>query len=287
MNLDISVMSGAGNKFIVLDNRKYKISLDEGSELAQTLCAGNDLLPRTEGLLLIDDAPASSGLHFIMTFFNPDGSHGAMCGNGGRCAVHFAERQGFFAASRTPEVWFSVAGISYRAEVNRIRNSVCLYFPEPEEIAFPIMLMLEGGIKLTAGYVNVGSDHAVIWFPEAGGVVQGGFNNFNIEHWGSLIRHHSSFPRGANANFYTVVGEQTLRLRTFERGVEAETGACGTGAISTAIIAHLRHDMMPPIHVIPPSGSELIVNFYLKNDGLQNISLEGAAQVLKTVTVAV
>lgn len=287
MNLDVSLMSGAGNTFVVLDNRKHKISLNEGSELAQTLCAGNDILPRTEGMMLIDDAPAGSGLHFVMNFFNPDGSFGAMCGNGGRCAVHFAERNGFFTATRTPEVWFSAPETKYKAEINRMRGSVCLYFPEPEEIVFPMLLTLEGGMKLTAGYVNVGSDHAVIWFPEAGGVLQAGFNGFDIQKWGAAVRHNSAFPRGANANFYTIVGEQTIRLRTFERGVEAETGACGTGAISTAIIAHLRHEMMPPIHIIPPSGSELIVNFFLHHDGLNDISLEGAAQVLKNVSFTV
>ena len=287
MNLDVSLMSGAGNTFVVMDNRKHKISVAEGCELAQTLCAPSEHLPRTEGMMLIDDAPAGSGLHFIMQFFNPDGSHGAMCGNGGRCAVHFAERHGFFHSAQTPEIWFTALETKYKAEINRMSSTVRLFFPEPEEINFPMQLTLEGGMRLTAGFVNVGSDHAVVWFPEAGGLVQAGFNGFDINKWGAVVRHNKAFPNGANANFYTIIGEQTIRLRTFERGVEAETGACGTGAISTAIIAHLRHEMMPPIHIFPPSGSELIVNFFLNHGGLDEISLEGGAQVLKTVTMAV
>jgi diaminopimelate epimerase len=287
MDMDVSLMSGAGNTFVVLDNRKYHLSEQEGSELAQKLCPASTNLPRTEGLILVEEASAESGLHFVMRFFNPDGTFGAMCGNGGRCAVHFAEQHGFFTSSRTPNIWFAASDIKYQAEIHPIRASVRLYFPEPEEIVFPMLLRLDNDVKITAGYVNVGSDHAVIWFPEVGGVMQSGFNGFDIAQWGAAVRHNNAFPRGANANFYTIVGEQTMRLRTFERGVEAETGACGTGAISTAIIAHLRHEMLPPIHIIPPSGSELIVNFVLQHDGIEELSLEGDARVIKSLIVSV
>jgi diaminopimelate epimerase len=237
--------------------------------------------------MLLDAAEAASGEHFAMNFFNPDGSHGAMCGNGGRCAVRFAEIHGFFVASEASEILFSTLGTSYKAELNRISNTVRLFFPPPEEIDFPLLLKFDDGEKLTAGFVNVGSDHAVIWFPEAGGIIRTGFTTFDINEWGKKVRFHPQFPRGANANFYTIVGEQTLRLRTFERGVEAETGACGTGAISTALIAFLRHDVQPPIRIFPPSGEELIVNFFTHhNDAdFDEISLEGNARIVKTVLV--
>ncbi len=285
MQTEIALMSGAGNTFVVMDNRNHRLSVQEGCDLAPTLCAGNAELPRTEGLMLIDCAEADSGQHFTMNFFNPDGSHGAMCGNGGRCAVRFAETHGFFVASKTSEIQFSSLGTSYKAELNRMGDTVRLFFPPPEEVDFPVLLKFDDGAKLTAGFVNVGSDHAVIWFPEAGGLIKTGFNMFDIDYWGSAVRHHKQFPRGANANFYTIVGEQTLRLRTFERGVEAETGACGTGAISTAIIAYLRHDVQPPIRIFPPSGEELIVNFFIRHEELDEISLEGNARIVKNVRV--
>lgn len=287
MTIELAQMSGAGNTFVVIDNRRYKISIDEGKELAQELCAASESLPRTEGLILLDYAPPGSGLHFIMRYFNPDGTYGAMCGNGARCAVHYAERCGFFTLAKTPEIYFAAPETSYKAEIHRMRQTVRLYFPEPEEIAFPLMLTLEGGAKITAGYVNVGSDHAVIWFPEIGGMTKSGFNAFDIDYWGGMVRRHEEFANGANANFYTIIGEQTIRLRTFERGVEAETGACGTGALSTAIIAHLRHEISPPIRIIPPSGSELTIHFFIGDRGFDQLSLEGGAEVVKTVSVTV
>jgi diaminopimelate epimerase len=235
----------------------------------------------------LNAADAASGQHFVMDFFNPDGSHGAMCGNGGRCAVRFAETHGFFTPSRTPEILFSTLGTHYKAELNRMGNTVRLFFPPPEEIDFPLLLKFDNGDKLTAGFVNVGSDHAVIWFPEASGIIRTSFIAFDINEWGAKVRHNALFPRGANANFYTIVGEQTLRVRTFERGVEAETGACGTGAISTALIAYLRHDVHPPIRILPPSGEELIVNFFMHHEEFDEISLEGNAKIVKNVQVEI
>lgn len=287
MKADVSLMSGAGNTFVVLDNRKYRLSVQEGSELAQTLCAGNSELPRTEGMMLLDAAEAASGKHFAMNFFNPDGSHGAMCGNGGRCAVRFAEVHNFFTVARTSEIHFSTLETDYKAELNRMGNTIRLFFPPPEEIDYPILLTFSPEERFTIGFVNVGSDHAVVWFPEASAAIRASFINFDIDVWGSRVRHHKQFIRGANANFYTIVGEQTLRLRTFERGVEAETGACGTGAISTAIIAYLRHDIQPPVRIVPPSGEELIVNFSLRHDEFCEISLEGSANLIKTVQIEI
>ncbi len=295
MNIELDYMSGAGNTFVVLDNRQYRFSVQEGSALAQRLCGGiggETQLPRTEGLILLDAARAASGEHFTMNFFNPDGSHGAMCGNGGRCAVRFAETHGFFDSTHIDStqdgnVYFSTLGVRYKGLVNLEANTIRLFFPAPEEVDFPLLLTFDSGDKLTVGFVNVGSDHAVIWFPEASSFIRSVFPDFDIATWGAKIRHHAQFSRGANANFYTIIGEQTLRLRTFERGVEAETGACGTGAISTAIIAYLRHDVQPPVRIIPPSGEELVVNFSLSNGDFTEVSLEGNARTLATMYVEV
>ncbi|TAE24716.1 MAG: diaminopimelate epimerase [Candidatus Kapaibacterium sp.] len=289
MNVEIAYMSGAGNTFVVLDNRHYRFSLEQGGALAKLLCTGivEAQLPRTEGLMLLDATDTASGEHFAMNFFNPDGSHGAMCGNGGRCAVRFAERHGFFEPNDGENIYFSTLGTRYKASLHRERDTIRLFFPTPEEIDFPLLLTLDNGDKLTAGFVNVGSDHAVIWFPEANSMIRSLFSAFDIAAWGATIRHHPYFPRGANANFYTIVGKQTLNLRTFERGVEAETGACGTGALSTAIIAYLRHDIQPPVRILPPSGEELIVNFSLTNGDFTELSLEGNARIRATMRVEV
>jgi diaminopimelate epimerase len=295
MNLDVSLMSGAGNTFVMLDNRIHKLSIQEGCEIAPILCTDSEYLPRTEGLIFIENALPGSRLHFVMRFFNPDGSHGSMCGNGGRCAVKFAALHGVFDGlshgaltnHESLRIRFSVLDTEYTAELIARTDTVRLFFPAPHEITYPLLLTLEDGAKITAAFVNVGSDHAVVWFPEVSGEIRSTFVDFDIAHWGARIRHNTAFPRGANANFYTVVGERTVRLRTFERGVEAETGACGTGAISTALIAHLRHDILPPVRILPPSGEELIVNFTTTSDGFDNISLEGNAVIIKTFSLSI
>jgi diaminopimelate epimerase len=280
-------MSGAGNLFSVLDNRKYKLSLQDGSKLAPALCHVPNRI-RTEGLMLIDAATPKDNdeynnapLDFRMTFFNPDGSHGAMCGNGGRCAVKFAHTRGLYTIPNDRCIRFTALDTLYTAEfADAEQKNVRLFFPPPHRADFPVHLPVTENVALTVGVTDVGSDHAVVWFDELGRQIGQGFQAFDIQHWGSLVRRHPQFPRGANANFYTIAGKQTLYLRTFERGVEAETGACGTGAISTALIAHLRHEITPPITVIPTSGSPLTIGFHPSPDDMNEISLTGSAEIL-------
>lgn len=287
-------MSGAGNLFSVLDNRHLNLSLHDGRELAPALCKPMNR-PASEGLMLIDapeiqdheNAAPLEPLDFRMTFFNPDGSHGAMCGNGGRCAVKFARARGFFAPPRGRRICFTALDTLYTAEfADDEEQTVRLFFPPPRHVDFPVHLPITETVALTVGVTDVGSDHAVVWFDELGRQIHQGFQEFSTSEWGPLVRRHAQFPHGANANFYTIAGVQTLHLRTFERGVEAETGACGTGAISTALIAHLRHEIQPPITVIPTSGSPLTIGFHPGTDAIQEISLTGSAEILGVDEVA-
>jgi len=290
--IEITLMSGAGNLFSVVDNRRTRWSVEHGKQFAPMLC--KQVFDRTtEGLMLINGSEAEHD--FGMEFFNPDGSHGAMCGNGGRCAVWFAHTSGVFAKPVGSHVQFSVLDTLYHATVMGAER-VRLVFPPPREVQFPFRLVLEAAstqyldnVSLNIGYVNVGSDHAVVWFDELGRQIQRTIANVDIQHWGALVRHHAAFPRGANANFYALLGTHdglpTLQIRTFERGVEAETGACGTGAIATALVAYLRHDLKPPVRLVPPSGSPLVVDFLPAPDDVEFITLEGSAEVLDKRTV--
>jgi diaminopimelate epimerase len=297
--VEVTLMSGAGNLFSVVDNRRIQWSVEQAKHLAPALC--KQVFERqTEGLMLIGNGEAEQD--FQMEFFNPDGSHGAMCGNGGRCAVWFAHSNGIFAKPVGSHVQFSALDTLYHATVLD-KERVRLVFPPPREVNFPLHLALKAprhsdehhsdkglaDVSLTIGYVNVGSDHAVVWFDELGRQIQRTIANVDIQHWGALVRHHSAFARGANANFYALLGAHdglpTLHIRTFERGVEAETGACGTGAIATALVAYLRHDLKPPVRLVPPSGSPLVVNFLPTPDNVECITLEGSAEILDTRTV--
>jgi diaminopimelate epimerase len=332
-------MSGAGNRFSVVDNRTYQLSLEQGKLLAPLLCAPQPLLGSqpTEGMMLVaptsaDESVSALSLDFTMHFFNPDGSYGAMCGNGGRCAAHFAALHGITnnttaKNSSIPEraLQFSSMGTAYTAEIITPKPSatpeasdshagssqpsevhVRLYFPPPREMVYPFGLTLPNGLHLTIGYVDVGSDHAVVWFNELGSqmthllqqhsiesqtTLPQGFDTFDIHYWGALIRHYNGYPqevqRGANASFYTVLGRNCVRIRTFERGVEAETGACGTGAIATAMTAILRHNLVPPITVIPPSGSPLVIDLLPSIDDVERITLTGSSVLLGEAVVDV
>lgn len=269
-------MSGAGNLFTVIDNRTAKFSIEKGREVA-SLCCSSQVSPfLTDGLILLNSGDEK--YDFRMDFFNPDGSYGAMCGNGARCAVRFADEKGFFKNSRTKSINFTVLDAEYHAEINE--NTVKVSFPPPMFIQ-KVDLDIQNKV-LEVDYVNVGSDHAVMDFSELEPVLSQKFQDFDIKFWGSFVRNHTTFqPRGANANFYQVENDVNVQLRTFERGVEAETGACGTGAISTALIASLKYQLGNKVNIIPTSGSPLWVEFLPSLEKIEEITLEGSAEVLE------
>lgn len=272
MTIEYVIMSGAGNVFTVLDNRRYGFSIDDGKRLAPLLCSAQYAGKATEGMMLLAPSPRA-GEHFRMEFFNPDGSHGAMCGNGGRCAVRFAVEHGI--TQQHDRLVFSVLDAVYTASMQG--DTVRVEFPPPRCVEFSHPLAL-GNSTVPAGYVDVGSDHLVLNINDLAPLVDADFSSFDIEHWGALVRNHASVaPRGANANFYQCQPDGSLHLRTFERGVEAETGACGTGAIATTLIAAHRHNLAMPVRLVPTSGRALLVTAH--NNGVDGILLEGDALV--------
>lgn len=280
MTIACTIMSGAGNVFTVIDNRQYLFSIEQGKHLAPLLCSARYAGKTTEGMMLIAPSPRA-GEHFRMEFFNPDGSHGAMCGNGGRCAVRFAVENGITQQHDT--LVFSVLDTVYTASLQDALISV--FFPPPRQVNNSHLLTF-GNHTLYAGYVNVGSDHLVLNIDDLAPLLGADFSSFDIQRWGALVRNHPSVaPHGANANFYQYQPDGSLRLRTFERGVEAETGACGTGAIATTLIAARRHNLAMPVRLLPTSGRAVWVTAH--NNGADGIVLEGDALVEQSMTVEI
>ncbi len=279
MKIKVFHMSGAGNKFSVINAVDYNLSIIQLAKLAPILCTKSMNNPYySEGLISVD--AAVKGLDFRAEFLNPDGSHGAMCGNGGRCAVYFASNQKIFKY-QNKLIDFSMAGNKYKARINQ-DNTISLNFPPPIRIIDPKELRLKKHI-LNVGYVNVGSDHAVIDFDLLNGV--GSFNEFDLVGFSSEIRFHNDFqPLGVNVNVYNVIGSKVF-LRTFERGVEAETGACGTGAISTALIASKKYNLNFPIKVIPTSKEEIQVDIIGTKNNIVGLVLTGPAVILDSYYV--
>ncbi len=280
MKLEVSYMSGAGNLFTVLNNCKYKLSLVQASTLAPILCSINELNSfKTEGLILIDSA-FSECTDFSAHFFNPDGSNDAMCGNGGRCAVAFAK-----GLDSIPEFQFNafnMAGEIYNFELNS--DQISLHFPAPYQFIENVVVEINSN-QITGTFVDVGSKHFVVDIAQFPELANCEFRQFDIMQIAPQIRYANEFaPNGVNVNIYKIVNE-AIQLRTYERGVEFETGACGTGAISAALTIAKLNLLQFPIKVIPPSGIALIVNCKLTDHSIQSVTLTGPAEMLNTLVI--
>lgn len=253
-------MSGAGNLFTVIDGRDLDIPISKWKQLTPTLCNGTI---QTEGLIILNSNDILTKnnkpvLKFTSEFFNPDGSHGAMCGNGGRCAVRFAldSLHDSKSSESISAISFTMAGTTYQAEIHG--EEIRVYFPMPLEFRENLQVS-DSTITLFGDFVDVGSQHFVVNYSQLKSDIP--FREFDISTFAPPFRFHSIFgTRGANVNLFEII-DNTINLRTFERGVEAETGACGTGAISTAISAITHKLVKSPITVVPPSRIPLIVGY--------------------------
>ena len=273
ISFNYSKMSGAGNTFIVVDGKELPEGIDLAA-LAPVVCSDSLEHGGADGFIAID---RWEGGDFEMRYYNRDGSTGMMCGNGGRCAVRFAFDHGYIADGGN--IGFINAGVAYRAAMTE--HGVKVWFPEPREFRFGFEIDLLGGLR-RSHFADVGTPHAVLFMDEIGEPAPRQVAGLDLNTWGPPLRRHAAFgPAGANANFVEVSSDGSgILLRTFERGVEAETGACGTGAISSAIIASRLRDLSTPVSVTTSSGKTLRVDFRIDGDRVRDVSLEGDAEVV-------
>jgi len=255
-------MSGSGNDFILIDNRRGTIDAAAGADLARRLCA-RGFSVGADGLILIE---RSREADFSWRFFNADGSEPAMCGNGGRCAARFAFLKGIAPARMR---FMTGAGL-ISAEVKGDR--VKLQLPLPSGFRERVAVAVKGP-GVAPGFLVVGVPHAVLHYPE--------LEQVPIAEWGRALRHDPAFgPAGANVNFFRVEGSRRLRVRTYERGVEAETMACGTGSVATALVAAAAGLVKSPVTVVTRGGEELLVHFRRRGGEYGEVFLEGKADVV-------
>ncbi len=250
-------MHGAGNDFIVVDNRQAVFPSGDTGWIRQ-VCRRNDGVG-AEGVLLIEPDPRAD---FSMRFFNPDGGEADLCGNGARCIALYAHRLGIAAQTMT----FSSRAGTIRASI--LRDSVAIQLPPPHDLRPDIRL---DDLGLCVDFINTGVPHAAAFVEDARAVP--------LAEWGRAVRHHPRFaPEGTNFNAVQRLDEQTLSVRTYERGVEAETPACGTGITASALLAARRFHMSPPISVICAHGDTLTVQFKTDSEGsFSSVVLEGPA----------
>lgn len=267
--------SGAGNDFVMIDNITEKIPFETQQELTVKLCTDN--FPQIDGVIYADK-PKSEGAAVRMNYYNRDGSFGAMCGNGARCIAMFAFKTGI-----TEKKKFTLEAVddTYIAEILD-DETVKIDFPEPKEIRTDIIITDETEKPLSVSCTDVGSDHIIVFIDEDLNKLYLNCSNMDkldVDNTGRKLRFHKDFePKGGNVNFAQVLNDGTIRLRTYERGVEHETLACGTGIISTGIIAMLKKGFTSPVKIKVQSGEVLMVNGKIEAGRIMGLSLTGSAR---------
>jgi diaminopimelate epimerase len=253
--------SGAGNDFVIIDNHDGRLTCDPAA-LAKAVCRRHTGIG-ADGLLLIEPSEKSD---FRMMYYNADGSYGGMCGNGGRCIARFAHLSGLTG----PRTRFEALGYVYEAEI--VGKKVTLKMKPPSAYKSGLRIQTESGL-VPASSVDTGSPHAVTYVDDLSAV--------DVQKAGRALRHHPAFaPEGTNVNFVHILGNQSIQIRTYERGVEAETLACGTGSIACAVVSVIEQGLEFPVHVNVKSGEELIVHGVRDGSNIHDISLEGSAEIL-------
>lgn len=258
-------LSGAGNDFVIIDNRSGRV--EDASALARLVCTRR-LSIGADGLILIETSPRAT---FRMRYLNADGSETEFCANGTRCAARFAFSNVIAPRRMTIE---TAAGV-VPAEIGEGR--VRIGIPVPSGFTPVRELTLASGVRISGTYVVVGVPHYVIF-------VKGGLWEAEIDATGRAIRHHPDLrPGGANVNFVQIDARDRLSLRTWERGVEAETLACGSGIVASATTAAVAGRVESPVTVLTRSGIEVRVEFEMTDDALRpvrNASLTGDARII-------
>lgn len=264
--LPFTKMNGAGNDFVLLDNRAGDLRL-ERAQIAR-LCDRHRGIG-ADGILLLE--PSSNGADFRMRYYNADGGEAEMCGNGARCFARFAHR----VAGPLEKLSFETpAGVIVAALEG---EEVTLQMSEPRDLRLDLEVAALGQ-NLRCHYIDSGVPHVVIPVREIA--------NANVRGIGAAIRHHQQFaPRGANVNFLESRGEQSIALRTYERGVEDETLACGTGVVASALIFAATQGAKSPVRVLVKGGDELKVGFEKTGDRFTNVTLTGPADFVFEGTV--
>jgi len=263
-------MTGSGNDFIIIDNRALKMPKEQGRELAVSACR-RKVSVGADGLILIENDIKAD---FRWQFFNADGSEAEMCGNGARCAARFARLKGIVDKDRLS---FSTLAGLIEAQVWGERARVRMPQPHGMEIDFPVEL---GDRLLHLSFINTGVPHAV-FFADS----QAQLEELDVFELGRCIRFHQRFqPAGSNADFVFVSSPRHISIRTYERGVEAETLACGTGAIAAALLAAAKNFVASPVEVLTGGGETLVIHFEkISQEGgisFSDVCLEGDAKVV-------
>ena len=251
-------MHGAKNDFILVDDRKQAFPAGDKAWIASI--ASRRAGVGSEGVILIQPSKKAD---FRMRFFNPDGSEVEMCGNGARCVARLAHDIKAAPSKMTIDTKAGILSAQAKGD------NVCLWMTQPKDWRLGSTLKAAGK-AMKYGFVNTGVPHAVVEVKNLAVC--------DVQQLGAAIRYHKDFaPAGTNANFISVTGPHSIRIRTYERGVEGETLACGTGITAGALVAAMMGRVKPPVKVTAASSDILTVDFKLTDNGAEKVTLLGPA----------
>jgi diaminopimelate epimerase len=266
--MDFWKMNGAGNDFVVIDNRDLRYHLDR--EAIARICHRQRGVG-ADGLLAVE--PPQDGGDYRFRYYNADGGEAEMCGNGARCFGQFIRRE-IHSGDLASATFETIAGL---VSVQFPGNEVQIGLSTPHDLRLGQVLDVDG--PLTVHSVNTGVPHAVI-------VVED-LEAAEVFRIGRIVRHHPAFaPKGTNVNFMKALRPGHIAIRTYERGVEDETLACGTGMVASAIIHHELTGALAPISVDVRGGDTLRVDFRKDGTGYSDVKLTGPAQFVFRGSIA-
>jgi len=250
--------SGSGNDFIVIDNRKKILKGKKVFSFTKEICNRKEGVG-ADGVLLVEN---SSKADFKMRIINADGSEAEMCGNGARCIAAFAYYD--LKIVKKDMKFETLAGI---ISGTIKKNSVKVKLTKPFDLKKDIEIKYKGK-KFNLFFLNTGVPHAVLFFNDISGI--------NVKDMGSFIRYHKTFaPAGTNVNFVQIIDKHYILVRTYERGVEDETLACGTGSTASAILSSIVKGTESPVKIKTTGGEILKVYFSINNNDILEAYLEG------------
>ena len=255
-------MSGVGNDFVIVDNRAGILSEIKLDEFARGVCTRRMSLGGDQ--VMIIEPPTSSG-DFSMRTINTDGTEVKMCGNASRCVARYAYTRGIAGARMTID---TLGGPVYAMVEG---NEAWVTLQLTSRIEWDHLLIADGERHIAHTVQVSGAPHAVVPMDDVAHA-----SNESIHRLGAAIRHHPDFPQGINVNFVQVVDGHTLWQRTFERGVEGETLACGTGAVASSVISTILGKVDTPVRLLV-LGGELSVSFKRHGDAFDELRLGGGA----------
>ncbi len=265
MLLQFFKMNGAGNDFIIVDNRDLSLTKELDADTIAALCDRHRGIG-ADGLLAVE--PARKGADFRFRYYNADGGEAEMCGNGARCFGRFIAHLGEIVLKK---VTFETIAGTIGAEM--VGDDVRIAMSDPKELKLNLDTKVTG-IDSALHFINTGVPHVVTFVGDAEAL-----DTFDVITHGSAIRNHDAFaPAGTNANFATVLAPDHISIRTFERGVEDETLACGTGMVAAALVHHLLTGAPSPIKVDVEGGDTLEIGFEKSGDQtFTKVTLTGPA----------